>query len=139
VVSILIALVDQGRSTKKSSISRQHFSKSERGMNVNWIKFRAGRHELEYGSGRLIDVREGPNVRLSFDGFQGEGQVSVSWQIDGFAVRSDLDKPGFFDKRPKPRCRILGRIRRPTFDEDHHTGRLLPLASIEKQLHSTGV
>jgi len=26
----------------------------------NWIKFRAGRHELEYGSGRLIDVREGP-------------------------------------------------------------------------------
>src|SRR5882724_9097655 len=22
----------------------------------NWIKFRAGRHELEYGSGRLIDV-----------------------------------------------------------------------------------
>src|SRR5580704_17739946 len=26
----------------------------------NWIKFRAGRHEMEYGSGRLIDVREGP-------------------------------------------------------------------------------
>jgi hypothetical protein len=29
-----------------------------------------GRQELEYGSGRLIDVREGPNVRLSFDGFR---------------------------------------------------------------------
>jgi hypothetical protein len=25
---------------------------------------------MEYGSGRLIDVREGPNVRLSFDGFK---------------------------------------------------------------------
>src|SRR5262245_48145719 len=32
------------------------------------IEVRVGRHELEYGSGRLIDVREGPNVRLSFDG-----------------------------------------------------------------------
>ena len=32
------------------------------------IQLRIGRHELEYGSGRLIDVREGPNVRLSFDG-----------------------------------------------------------------------
>src|SRR5579863_5737642 len=35
----------------------------------NWVKFLAGRQQLEYGSGRLIDVREGPNVRLSFDGF----------------------------------------------------------------------
>src|SRR5580704_10139438 len=33
------------------------------------IQLRIGRHELEYGSGRLIDIREGPNVRLSFDGF----------------------------------------------------------------------
>ena len=40
------------------------------GDDRNWIKFRAGRQEMEYGSGRLIDVREGPNVRLSFDGFK---------------------------------------------------------------------
>jgi Alginate export len=33
---------------------------------ANCIALRIGRHELEYGSGRLIDVREGPNVRLSF-------------------------------------------------------------------------
>jgi hypothetical protein len=65
----------------------------------NWIKIRAGRHELEYGSGRLIDVREGPNVRLSFDGFEVKAGVG-SWQIDGFAVRPDLDKPGFFDSAP---------------------------------------
>ncbi len=91
----------------------------------NWIKFRAGRHELEYGSGRLIDVREGPNVRLSFDGFKVKAGVG-SWQIDGFAVRPDLDKPGFFDNAPNHASRILGRIRRPTSDEEHHTGRLLP-------------
>src|SRR5260221_7561632 len=65
----------------------------------NSIKFRAGRHELEYGSGRLIDVREGPNVRLSFDGFKVKAGVG-SWQIDGFALRPDLDKPGFFDNAP---------------------------------------
>ena len=63
------------------------------------IKFRAGRHEMEYGSGRLIDVREGPNVRLSFDGFKLKADVGT-WHIDGFAVRPDVDKPGFFDNTP---------------------------------------
>jgi hypothetical protein len=65
----------------------------------DWIKFRAGRLEMEYGSGRLIDVREGPNVRLSFDGFKVKAGIGP-WQIDGFAVRPDLDKPGFFDNAP---------------------------------------
>ena len=69
------------------------------GEDRNWAKFRAGRHEMEYGSGRLIDVREGPNVRLSFDGFRVKAGIG-SWQIDGFAVRPDLDKPGFFDNAP---------------------------------------
>jgi hypothetical protein len=65
----------------------------------NAIQFRAGRQELEYGSGRLIDVREGPNVRLSFDGFMVKSKIHA-WQIDGFAMRPDLDKPGFFDNAP---------------------------------------
>jgi hypothetical protein len=65
----------------------------------NSLAARAGRLELEYGSGRLVDVREGPNVRLSFDGFLLRGKAN-SWQIDGFAVRPDLDKPGFFDNAP---------------------------------------
>src|ERR1700744_4267566 len=63
------------------------------------IQFRIGRHELEYGSGRLIDVREGPNVRLSFDGFMVNSKID-SWHIDGFAVRPDLDNFGFFDNAP---------------------------------------
>ncbi len=69
------------------------------GDDRNWIKFRAGRQEMEYGSGRLIDVREGPNVRLSFDGFKVRTGIG-RWQIDGFAMRPDLDKPGFFDNAP---------------------------------------
>jgi len=69
------------------------------GKERNWIKFRVGRHEMEYGSGRLIDVREGPNVRLSFDGFRVKSRIGP-WHIDAFAVRPDLDKPGFFDNAP---------------------------------------
>src|SRR5438132_10167125 len=73
----------------------------------NWIKIRAGRQQLEYGSGRLIDVREGPNVRLSFDGFKVMAKVN-SWRIDGFAMRPDLDKPGFFDNAPDHRIGFWG-------------------------------
>ena len=65
----------------------------------NSISLRAGRQELEYGSGRLIDIREGPNVRLSFDGFMVKSRLDA-WQVDGFAVRPDLDNPGFFDNAP---------------------------------------
>jgi len=44
-------------------------------------------------------VREGPNVRLSFDGFMVKSKIH-SWRIDGFAVRPNLDKPGYFDNAP---------------------------------------
>src|SRR5258705_4258031 len=65
----------------------------------NWIKIRAGRHAKEFCSGRLVDVREGPNVPLSFDGFKVMAKIN-SWSIDGFAMRPDVDKPGFFDNVP---------------------------------------
>jgi hypothetical protein len=63
------------------------------------VHVRAGRQELEYGSGRLVDVREGPNVRLSFDGFLVR-TTTHSWQVDGFAMRPDEDNQGFFDNAP---------------------------------------
>src|SRR5258707_4857870 len=77
------------------------------GDDRNWIKFRAGRQEMEYGSGRLIDVREGPNVRLSFDGFKVKTGIGP-WQTDGFAVRPDLDKPGFFNNVPNHAVGLWG-------------------------------
>ena len=72
------------------------FSKSSSSQS---LQFRVGRHELEYGSGRVIDVREGPNVRLSFDGLMMKSKID-SWRVDGFAVRPDEDNPGFFDNVP---------------------------------------
>src|SRR6201987_1831939 len=60
---------------------------------------RVGIQELEYGSGRLIDVRQGPNVRLSFAGFLVKSKID-RWLVEGFAMRPRLDKSGFFDDRP---------------------------------------
>jgi hypothetical protein len=80
-----------------------------------WMMLRVGRQELEYGSGRLIDVREGPNVRLSFDGFLVKSQVD-SWHIDGLAMRPDLDNPGFFDNAPNHAVGFWGvYVTRPVF------------------------
>ena len=75
----------------------------------NWIKLRVGRQELEYGDGRLIDVREGPNVRLSFTGFRILSKVG-SWRADGFAVRPDVDNLGFFDNVPNSQVEFWGVI-----------------------------
>jgi Alginate export len=63
------------------------------------IRFRVGRQELYYGSGRLIDLREGPNSRLSFDGFMIKAKADA-WSADAFAMRPDLDNFGFFDNYP---------------------------------------
>jgi hypothetical protein len=73
----------------------------------NWIGLRVGRQELNYGSGRLISVREGPNVRQSFDGFKVMSTIG-SWNVDAFAARPDLDKPGFFNNSPDHRTTFWG-------------------------------
>ena len=62
----------------------------------NWAVLRVGRQELNYGSGRLVSVREGPNVRQSFDGVKIRSKAGA-WNVDAWAVRPDLDKFGFFD------------------------------------------
>ena len=65
----------------------------------NWAVLRVGRQELNYGSGRLVSVREGPNVRQSFDGVKIRSKAGA-WNVDAWAVRPDLDKLGFFDNAP---------------------------------------
>jgi hypothetical protein len=65
----------------------------------NWAVLRVGRQELNYGSGRLVSVREGPNVRQSFDGVKIRSKAGA-WNVDAWAVRPDLDRHGFFDNAP---------------------------------------
>jgi len=73
----------------------------------NWLVLQAGRQELNYGSGRLVSVREGPNVRQSFDGAKLKGKAG-EWRIDLFATRPDLDKPGFFNNVPDHKTAFWG-------------------------------
>jgi hypothetical protein len=73
----------------------------------NWVVLRVGRQELNYGSGRLVSVREGPNVRQSFDGVKIRSKAG-SWNIDAWAVRPDLDNAGFFDNAPNHQTAFWG-------------------------------
>jgi hypothetical protein len=60
------------------------------------ISLRSGRQELAYGTQRIIAVREGPNVRQSFDGFRlmyHTGEV----QLDGFVTRPVQTNRHVFD------------------------------------------
>src|SRR6266702_3829613 len=60
---------------------------------------RTGRQELAYGSQRIIAVREGPNVRQSFDGFRAvyrDGDI----QVDGFATKPAQTNRHVFDDGP---------------------------------------
>jgi hypothetical protein len=65
----------------------------------NPITLRVGRQELQFGSGRLVAVREGPNVRQGFYGLRVSHKVQ-KWSLDEFAVRPAEDNPGFFDNVP---------------------------------------
>jgi hypothetical protein len=58
---------------------------------------RFGRQEMSFGSARLVDVREGPNVRRKFDGGRLLVDVGQDWHLDGVVVRPAEIKPGLFD------------------------------------------
>ena len=64
------------------------------------LTLRIGRQEMAFGSGRMVDLREGPNVPLSFDGFRLSWK-SPGWQVDGFATRPVQNEPGIFDDPPQ--------------------------------------
>lgn len=57
---------------------------------------RFGRQEVQLGSARLISVRDGPNVRRTFDGVTAE-LAGDGWRVRGLAVRPRQDRTGVFD------------------------------------------
>jgi alginate export protein len=66
--------------------------------NTSSVTLRVGRQQLHYGTGRLVSVREVPNVRASFDGIR----VIVNthkWRIDAFAAKPVFTQAGYFDDR----------------------------------------
>ena len=63
------------------------------------LTIRAGRQELQYGSGRLVEVRYGLNTRISFDGLKASLQLR-RLKIDSFVTRPTLQRTGFFNDVP---------------------------------------
>ncbi len=68
---------------------------------------RAGIQELQFGSGRAIDAREGPNVRRSFDAVRAWA-VGGPWRIDAFAAAPRLNRQGSFDDARSPTQALRG-------------------------------
>lgn len=60
--------------------------------------FRLGRQEFNLGAARLMSVREGPNVRQSFDAVRLMAQRG-SWRTDAFVARPVHTSAGAFDDR----------------------------------------
>lgn len=83
-----LAPVDRDELSLNQFFVRYHFDK-------NW-NLLLGRQNLRLGSGRLIDIREGPNVRLSFDTFELNYQHQETY-IKTFAAVPVQIRPGVFD------------------------------------------
>jgi len=75
---------------------------------------RAGRQELDYGSGRLISVREGPNLRLYFTGFKVKYNAQNFW-ADAFVMMADNVRPGIFDNTGTGEANLWGIYSQRTF------------------------
>ena len=60
------------------------------------LLIRLGRQELAYGADRLIDIREGPNVRQSFDAAR-ISLENTSYKVDAFYARQVATNKGIFD------------------------------------------
>lgn len=72
---------------------------------------RLGEQELRFGSGRLIDAREGLNVRRRFSGARGWTTVG-DWRIDAIDVRPRAELRGSFDDLRHPDQHLEGVIAR---------------------------
>jgi hypothetical protein len=71
------------------------------------ITVRLGRQELQYGSGRLIDAQEGPNLRLYFDGAK-VAYSAANLKVDGFVMANGGIKTGIFDNPVSRKVSLWG-------------------------------
>ncbi|MBB3974250.1 alginate export family protein [Hansschlegelia beijingensis] len=71
------------------------------------LSVRAGRQMVAFGSERLIGLRFGPNVPLSFDGARARLQLG-GWTADAFAYRPVANAPGDFDDRADLGRKVYG-------------------------------
>lgn len=75
--------------------------------NKRTLTGRVGRQELDYGSGRLISVREGPNLRLYFDGIK-LAYFSPQLRVDAFVMAADTVNTGALDNKSSKQANLWG-------------------------------
>ena len=79
------------------------------------LLLRIGRQELDYGSGRLISVKDGNNSRQYFTGFK-FSYAKPRLKIDAFILAADKIHPGFFDNQTRPKANLWGTYSDIRFD-----------------------
>jgi hypothetical protein len=77
------------------------------GKSSRSVTVRIGKLEMDYGSSRLISVREGPNVRLYFTGAKAMC-ASSRFFTDVFVMKADTIKPGVFDNKTSKNVNLWG-------------------------------
>jgi hypothetical protein len=66
----------------------------------NKLTLRVGRQQMTFGSGRLVSIREGPNIRRSFDGARFTIEAAKA-TLDAFVVRTVRLQVGAFNDEPE--------------------------------------
>ncbi len=78
------------------------YKKSDRTLTL-----RVGRQEIRYGSGRLIDVRDGPNLRQYFDGAKA-AYAAPNLKIAAFVMADGMVNTGVFDNNFSRKANLWG-------------------------------
>lgn len=105
---------ESGRKNGPRPIDEDHLNIQNLFIDVDVVKtagekltIRAGRQELDYGSGRLVSVREGPNLRLYFDGGKLMYQKG-NFRSDVFVMMADTINTGTFDNKSSKSVNLWG-------------------------------
>ncbi|MEM0968305.1 MAG: alginate export family protein [Verrucomicrobiota bacterium] len=91
------SLVD-GKEFPLSPVERDEFTVQQLFLEIDArsTRIRMGRQEIRLGAQRLVGVREGPNVRRSWDGVRVLGEAEA-WNWTAFYLRPVEDEPGVLD------------------------------------------
>jgi alginate export protein len=81
--------------------------KKEAGPKKDSLVLRLGRQEFLFGSGRLVEYREGPNVHRSFDGASIRWKTG-KWDVTGVATKLVRNRIGVFDSFIDPGTTFWG-------------------------------
>ncbi len=102
VFAQLSSAIEEGRIGGPSPVDEDRFDLHQAFFDHRFagsgLLIRGGRQELLLGSQRLIAVREGPNVRQSFDGLRLTKKTN-NLSVDAIVVRPVQNRLGHFDNR----------------------------------------